>query len=115
MHEVWEYNDTWGKIIQSCTSFQHVLKISYAHIIYVSLFSVRFGDNCLPSDDGTYNYTKMASEMKTTSLEGASGMEIAGGSFGDVFFSAGAKANCSDSKVCYLCWETNISPKKSHF
>jgi len=39
---------------------------------------IKFGDNCLPSDDGTYNYTKMASEMKTTSLEGASGMEIAG-------------------------------------
>ena len=46
--------------------------------MFVSLFFVRFGDNCLPSDDGTYNYTKMASEMKTTSLEGASGMEIAG-------------------------------------
>ena len=69
---------------------------------------------CL-QNDGTYNYTKMASEMKTTSLEGASGMEIAGGSFGDVFFSAGAKGNRSDSKVCYLCWETNISPQKSHF
>ena len=47
---------------------------------FFSLFSDRFGENCLPSDDGTYNYTKMASEMKTTSLEGASGMEIAGGS-----------------------------------
>eukprot|EP00434_Breviolum_minutum_P010466 symbB.v1.2.009230.t1/scaffold583.1/size184467/2 len=32
---------------------------------------IKFGDNCLPSDDGTYNYTKMASEMKTTSLEGS--------------------------------------------
>ena len=49
-------------------------------IVSFSLFSDRFGENCLPSDDGTYNYTKMASEMKTTSLEGASGMEIAGGS-----------------------------------
>ncbi|CAJ1436471.1 unnamed protein product [Effrenium voratum] len=39
---------------------------------------IKFGENCQPSADGTYNFTKYAPEMKTTSLEGASGMEIAG-------------------------------------
>eukprot|EP00435_Cladocopium_sp_Y103_P052998 s422_g16.t2 len=39
---------------------------------------VKSGENCLASDDGTYNYTKTTSEISTVSLDGAYGMEIAG-------------------------------------
>lgn len=81
------------------------------------LFSVRFGDNCLPSDDGTYNYTKMASEMKTTSLEGASGMEIAGGShMAMLFFSAVQRILFGLKKrVALLGNSYQIPPKKRNF
>lgn len=37
---------------------------------------IRSGENCVHDDDK--NYTQYPSQMQTTSLEGAAGMEIAG-------------------------------------
>lgn len=67
--------DVYGSPGSIMVAFDQAIKPGYS---YRKIDVIKSGENCLPSADGTYNFSRYASVISTTSLGTEAGIEIAG-------------------------------------